>query len=98
MNIVADRRCRRLLAAWLCLAWASAGHAAADAPPLVLEHLTTSDGLPQGTVFSTLRDSRDLVGWGRGEGLVGSAGKDWLRYVSSHSAGGGLGENLIKKF
>jgi signal transduction histidine kinase/ligand-binding sensor domain-containing protein/CheY-like chemotaxis protein/HPt (histidine-containing phosphotransfer) domain-containing protein len=96
-NIDAGGRCRRLLAAWLCLAWASAGHAAADAPPLVLEHLTTSDGLPQGTVFSTLRDSQGFVWLGTEDGLVRYDGHELVRYAYSHSAGGGLPGNFINQ-
>jgi signal transduction histidine kinase/ligand-binding sensor domain-containing protein/HPt (histidine-containing phosphotransfer) domain-containing protein/ActR/RegA family two-component response regulator len=96
MNIDGNR-CWRLLAAWLCLVWASAGYAAADAPPLVLEHLTTSDGLPQGTVFSTLRDSQGFVWLGTEDGLVRYDGHELVRYAYSHSAGGGLPGNFINQ-
>ncbi len=44
---------------------------AADAPsPLVLEHLTMADGLPQGTVMSTLQDSQGFVWIGTEDGLA----------------------------
>src|SRR5258708_38497582 len=49
-----------LLAAAVCLLAACVGARASDAP-LILKHLTTSDGLPQGTVVATLQDSQGFV-------------------------------------
>src|SRR5207237_226271 len=46
------------LATAACLLAAALSARASDAP-LILEHLTTSDALPQGTVFATLQDSQD---------------------------------------
>ena len=95
---------RRLPAAWLCLvwtalclAWTAAAQAAADAPPLVLEHLTTADGLPQGTVFSTLQDSQGFVWLGTEDGLVRYDGHELVRYAYSHSTAGGLPGNFINQ-
>ena len=51
---------------WLLMACGAA--CAADTAPLVLEHLTTAEGLPQGTVFVTLQDSRASCGWRRRTG------------------------------
>jgi len=34
---------------------------ASDVPQLILEHLTTAEGLPQGTVMASLQDSRGFV-------------------------------------
>ena len=90
-------RCRRLLAAWLCLAWASAGLAAADAPPLILEHLTTSEGLPQGTVVATLQDSQGFVWLGTEDGLARYDGHEMVRYAYSPAARGGLPGNFINQ-
>jgi signal transduction histidine kinase/ligand-binding sensor domain-containing protein/CheY-like chemotaxis protein/HPt (histidine-containing phosphotransfer) domain-containing protein len=96
-NFDAGGRCRRLLAAGLCLAWASAALAAADTPPLVLEHLTGSDGLPQGTVVATLQDSQGFVWLGTEDGLVRYDGHELVRYAYSHTAGGGLPGNFINQ-
>jgi len=43
---------------------------AAAHPPLVLEHVTAADGLPQSTVMVTLQDSRGFVWLGTEDGLV----------------------------
>src|SRR6476659_8977108 len=55
--------------------------AAADAPPLILEHLTTADGLPQATVMSTLQDSQGFVWLGTEDGLVRCDGHELYRYA-----------------
>jgi len=65
-------------------------------PPLILEHLTTSDGLPQGTVFVTLQDSQGFVWLGTEDGLVRYDGHELLRYAYSRSARGGLPGNYIQ--
>ncbi len=64
----------------------AASVAAADAPPLILEHLTTSDGLPQATVMTTLQDSQGFVWLGTEDGLVRYDGHELHRYA--HSAHG----------
>ncbi len=69
--------------------------AAIDASPLILEHLTTSDGLPQGTVFATLQDSQGFVWLGTEDGLVRYDGQTLVRYAHSPSARGGLPGNFI---
>lgn len=69
---------------------------AADAPPLILEHLTTSEGLPQGTVFATLHDSQGFVWLGTQDGLVRYDGHELVRYAYSRSAGTGLPGNYIR--
>src|SRR5215468_4603074 len=55
--------------------------ATADAPPLILEHLTTADGLPQATVMSTLQDSQGFVWLGTEDGLVRYDGHELYRYA-----------------
>ena len=55
--------------------------AAADAPPLILEHLTTADGLPQATVMTTLQDSQGFVWLGTEDGLVRYDGHELYRYA-----------------
>ncbi|HWG32395.1 MAG TPA: two-component regulator propeller domain-containing protein [Steroidobacteraceae bacterium] len=69
--------------------------AAADSPPLILEHLTPSDGLPQGTVFVTLQDSQGFVWLGTQDGLVRYDGHELLRYAYSPGAHNGLPGNYI---
>jgi signal transduction histidine kinase/ligand-binding sensor domain-containing protein/CheY-like chemotaxis protein/HPt (histidine-containing phosphotransfer) domain-containing protein len=74
---------------------ASIAQAAIDASPLVLEHLTTADGLPQGTVFATLQDSQGFVWFGTEDGLVRYDGQTLVRYAHSPSVRGGLPGNFI---
>jgi signal transduction histidine kinase/ligand-binding sensor domain-containing protein/DNA-binding NarL/FixJ family response regulator len=81
----------------LSLLCASAAVRGADAPALVLEHLTASEGMPQGTVNVTLQDSQGFVWLGTEDGLVRYDGRDLLRYGYSRTAGeGGLPGNFIR--
>ena len=68
-NTLGGIRPATLIVAAACLLGACAGARAADAP-LILEHLTTADGLPQGTVFATLQDSQGFVWLATEDGLV----------------------------
>jgi signal transduction histidine kinase/ligand-binding sensor domain-containing protein/CheY-like chemotaxis protein/HPt (histidine-containing phosphotransfer) domain-containing protein len=88
------RRCRLLFGLVLSLA-VTVAQAAIDAHPLVLEHLTTTDGLPQGTVYATLQDSQGFVWLGTEDGLVRFDGHEMFRYAYSPSAHGGLPGNFI---
>src|SRR5207237_980718 len=88
-------RSATLIIAALCLLGACAGAHAADAP-LVLDHLTTSDGLPQGTVFATLQDAQGFVWLATEDGLVRYDGHELFRYAYSRSARGGLPGNYIQ--
>ena len=88
-------RTATLIAAAVCLLGWCAGARAADAP-LILEHLTTSDGLPQGTVFATLQDSQGFVWLATEDGLVRYDGHELFRYAYSRSARGGLPRNYIQ--
>ncbi len=74
---------------------ATAAVAAIDPPPLILEQLTTADGLPQGTVYATLQDSQGFVWLGTEDGLVRFDGHELVRYAYSPSARGGLPGNMI---
>jgi signal transduction histidine kinase/ligand-binding sensor domain-containing protein/CheY-like chemotaxis protein/HPt (histidine-containing phosphotransfer) domain-containing protein len=91
----ARRRRWPLLAGWLCSIAAPAALAAIDAQPLILEHLTTAEGLPQGTVITTLQDSQGFMWFGTQDGLVRYDGVELLRYAHSPSARGGLPGNFI---
>jgi ligand-binding sensor domain-containing protein len=73
----------------------SIARAAIDASPLILDHLTTADGLPQGTVFSTLQDTQGFVWLGTEDGLVRYDGQTLVRYAHSPNARGGLPGNFI---
>ncbi len=84
-----------LILAFLCVMGMAAAATAADSPPLILEHLTTADGLPQGTVFVTLQDSQGFVWLGTQDGLVRYDGHELLRYAYSPSARDGLPGNYI---
>jgi signal transduction histidine kinase/ligand-binding sensor domain-containing protein/CheY-like chemotaxis protein/HPt (histidine-containing phosphotransfer) domain-containing protein len=55
--------------------------AATDAAPLILEHLTTGDGLPQANVMSSLQDSQGFVWLGTEDGLVRFDGNNLYRYA-----------------
>jgi signal transduction histidine kinase/ligand-binding sensor domain-containing protein/CheY-like chemotaxis protein/HPt (histidine-containing phosphotransfer) domain-containing protein len=68
---------------------------AADAPPLILEHLSTSDGLPQATVMTTLQDSQGFVWLGTEDGLVRFDGHELFRYAYSRSERESLPGNFI---
>jgi signal transduction histidine kinase/ligand-binding sensor domain-containing protein/CheY-like chemotaxis protein/HPt (histidine-containing phosphotransfer) domain-containing protein len=75
---------------------AAAGAIAADAPSaLILQHLTTADGLPQGTVYKTLQDSQGFVWLATEDGLVRYDGRELLRYAYSPSSTNGLPGNFI---
>jgi signal transduction histidine kinase/ligand-binding sensor domain-containing protein/CheY-like chemotaxis protein len=69
--------------------------AAAESFPLVLEHLTTADGLPQGTVYATLQDSQGFVWLATEDGLVRYDGHELVRYARLPTTRGGLSGNYI---
>jgi signal transduction histidine kinase/ligand-binding sensor domain-containing protein/CheY-like chemotaxis protein/HPt (histidine-containing phosphotransfer) domain-containing protein len=81
----------------LCALTSPLTQAAIDAPPLILDHLTTSDGLPQGTVLATLQDSQGFVWLGTEDGLVRYDGLELVRYAYSPSVRGGLPGNFINE-
>lgn len=68
---------------------------AADAPPLILEHLTTTEGLPQSTVMVTLQDSQGFVWLGTEDGLVRYDGHLLHRYAAVRGEQGALSGNYI---
>src|ERR1700755_1279715 len=92
-----------LIPAWRCLALVSAfmmsgvtaATMAADAPPLILEHLTTADGLPQGTVYTTLQDSQGFIWLGTEDGLVRYDGHEIVRYAYTRDARNALPGNFV---
>ncbi len=71
--------------------------AAADAPPLVVTHLTTADGLPDGAVHTILQDSQGFMWFGTEDGLVRYDGQQLVRYAYSPEAKGGLPGNFIRR-
>ena len=93
---------RALVTAWRCLLIAgvlvsgvTATTMAADAPPLILEHLTTADGLPQGTVYTTLQDSQGFIWLGTEDGLVRYDGHELVRYAYARDARNALPGNFV---
>ena len=63
---------------------------------MVFEHLTTADGLPQGTVYATLQDSQGFVWLGTEDGLVRYDGHELFRYGYNRTAREGLPGNFIQ--
>src|SRR5271163_3792125 len=68
----------------------------AELSPVIFEHLTTADGLPQGTVFATLEDSQGFVWLGTEDGLVRYDGHRLVRYGYRRGAADGLPGNFIQ--
>ncbi len=91
----ASARCLRLIIPVLCGFGVCIAARAADAPALILEHLTTADGLPQGSVNATLQDSQGFVWLGTQDGLVRFDGHQLVRYAYSRTATSGLPGNFI---
>jgi signal transduction histidine kinase/ligand-binding sensor domain-containing protein/HPt (histidine-containing phosphotransfer) domain-containing protein/ActR/RegA family two-component response regulator len=71
--------------------------AAADAPRLILSHLTTVDGLPQGGVHAILQDSQGFMWFGTEDGLVRYDGQELVRYGYARKEGRGLPGNYINQ-
>ena len=95
-NLPAGGR-RQWLRLWLLSVWAvPAVTTFAASPPIVLEHLTTNDGLPQGTVLATLQDSQGFVWFGTEDGLVRYDGREFIRYAYSPTIPHGLPGNYIQ--
>jgi diguanylate cyclase (GGDEF)-like protein len=74
----------------------AAAEATAEAPPIVLEHLTTADGLPQSTVHVVLQDSQGFIWLGTEDGLVRYDGHELYRYAYSPTAQDGLPGSFIQ--
>jgi signal transduction histidine kinase/ligand-binding sensor domain-containing protein/CheY-like chemotaxis protein/HPt (histidine-containing phosphotransfer) domain-containing protein len=85
-----------LLTAAASLAAASSS-ATADSPPLVLTHLTTADGLPEGGVHAILQDSQGFMWFGTEDGLVRYDGQELVRYGYSPKENRGLPGNYINQ-
>src|ERR1700743_1908868 len=84
-----------LLIACLSCSGAYAAMTAADAPPLTLDHLTTAQGLPQGTVYTTLQDSQGFIWLGTEDGLVRYDGHELVRYAYSREVRNSLPGNFV---
>ncbi|WP_153067485.1 hybrid sensor histidine kinase/response regulator [Steroidobacter cummioxidans] len=85
-------RASLIIAGWLLTASIAT---AADAPQLILEHLTTAEGLPQSTVMVTLQDSQGFVWIGTEDGLVRYDGHLLHRYAPVRGASDALSGNYI---
>jgi len=69
---------------------------APEASPADFEHLTTTDGLPQSTVYVTLQDTQGFVWFGTEDGLVRYDGHRLFRYGYRRDASYGLPGNFIQ--
>jgi signal transduction histidine kinase/ligand-binding sensor domain-containing protein/CheY-like chemotaxis protein/HPt (histidine-containing phosphotransfer) domain-containing protein len=87
----------RIIGSALSLLAAASVAAATDAPPLVLTHLTTTDGLPQGGVHAILQDSQGFMWFGTEDGLVRYDGQEFVRYGYSPKEERGLPGNFINQ-
>ncbi|HVY79474.1 MAG TPA: two-component regulator propeller domain-containing protein, partial [Steroidobacteraceae bacterium] len=90
-----NQACAGLAALIICSMCDTSAAATADAPPLVLQHLTTADGLPQATVMSTLQDSQGFVWLGTEDGLVRYDGHELYRYAYTRGDPRSLPGNFI---
>ena len=88
---------RRIIGTGLLLIAAASVAAAADSPPLVLTHLTTADGLPQGGVHTILQDSQGFMWFGTEDGLVRYDGQELVRYGYSPKEDRGLPGNFVNQ-
>lgn len=82
-----------LAAAWPALSAEQGG----DARPIPFEHLTAGDGLPQGTVHSTVEDSQGFIWIGTEDGLVRFDGREVYRYAHSPRDRAGLPGSFVQK-
>jgi signal transduction histidine kinase/ligand-binding sensor domain-containing protein/HPt (histidine-containing phosphotransfer) domain-containing protein/FixJ family two-component response regulator len=62
---------------------------------MIFERLSTLDGLPEATVYTTLHDSQGFIWFGTEDGLVRYDGHDIYRYAYSPQVKGGLPGNFI---
>lgn len=79
----------------LAMMQAAAG-SIAEQSPAVFEHLSTVDGLPQGTVLATMQDSQGFLWLGTEDGLVRYDGHRLVRYGYLRGAADGLPGNYIQ--
>ena len=89
------RRARQRIFGIILLALGAITGEMAQARPLILEHLSTLEGLPQGTVMATLQDSQGFVWLGTEDGLVRFDGHDVYRYAYSRTTKDGLPGNFV---
>lgn len=83
------------LLALVCWVATSVAARASDAPPLILNHLTPAEGLPQGTVMATLQDSQGFVWFATQDGLVRYDGIELVRYAYTRNTPKSLPGNFI---
>jgi signal transduction histidine kinase/ligand-binding sensor domain-containing protein/CheY-like chemotaxis protein/HPt (histidine-containing phosphotransfer) domain-containing protein len=88
---------RRIIGSACLLIAAASLAAAADAPPLVLTHLTTADGLPEGDVHAILQDSQGFMWFGTEDGLVRYDGQELVRYGYSRWENRALPGNYVNQ-
>jgi signal transduction histidine kinase/ligand-binding sensor domain-containing protein/CheY-like chemotaxis protein/HPt (histidine-containing phosphotransfer) domain-containing protein len=68
---------------------------ASAVPPMVLQHLTTDDGLPQNTVMATLRDTQGFMWFATEDGLVRYDGYEFQRYARDRGDDASLASSFV---
>ncbi|MGD0501277.1 MAG: two-component regulator propeller domain-containing protein [Steroidobacteraceae bacterium] len=86
-----------MIIAMVCLLAGSMTAGAGDAPTLVLDHVTPSDGLPQGRVDAVLQDSQGFVWIATEDGLARYDGHELYRYAYSRNTSQGLPGNFVRQ-
>ena len=96
-SMFASAWARGSIAGALIMVIATVANAVTAGPPLILQHLTTADGLPQGTVHTTLQDSQGFIWLGTEDGLVRYDGHELYRYSHSRTNNNSLPGNFINQ-
>src|ERR1700761_9181088 len=89
------RRMTLVILSMLLAHASSAASAVHEARAMILEHLSTMDGLPQGTILASLHDSQGFVWFGTEDGLVRYDGHETYRYAYSPQDKDGVPGNFI---
>jgi signal transduction histidine kinase/ligand-binding sensor domain-containing protein/CheY-like chemotaxis protein/HPt (histidine-containing phosphotransfer) domain-containing protein len=84
------------ISSWLAVAAVLLGAPPARAaPPMIFQHLGSSEGLPQNTVNATLQDSQGFIWVGTEDGLVRYDGNETRRYAQERGNPASLPGNFI---
>ncbi len=94
MNAWTPRWAQAVLGALILCAMPLAARAT-NARAMFLEHLSTLDGLPQGTVYATLQDTQGFVWFGTEDGLIRYDGHEIVRYAASPRTAHGLQGDFV---
>ncbi|MEP6885420.1 MAG: two-component regulator propeller domain-containing protein [Gammaproteobacteria bacterium] len=81
--------------AMLLALWTPLTAVAMSSHPMLLDHLGSEDGLPQGTVYASLQDSTGFMWFGTEDGLVRYDGNEIHRYAFDPTIRDGLPNNFV---